>query len=105
VIVLVFRVLVSVRVSMSGAVDVEVLVRVEDDFEVATEGIGDTAQRLETRHMIAAFQAADHRFGHAQARREVPLRFTRVLAQLDEFPGALRRKQCAVVGATSGFES
>jgi hypothetical protein len=94
-----------VSVIVSGAVAVEVLARVEHDFEVTPEGIGDTAQRLETRHMIAAFQAADHRFGHAQARREVPLRFTRVLAQLEEFPGTLRRKHCAVVGATTGFES
>lgn len=57
-------VVMMVRMSMPGAVRMDVLVFVKDYFEFAAEGVGDTAQCSETWNMFSAFQPRDHGLGH-----------------------------------------
>jgi hypothetical protein len=59
--------------SMSGSVGMHMLVLVEDDFKVSSEGVGDTAERFQAGDMIAALQTRDHRLGHPQPRRQLLL--------------------------------
>ena len=72
----------GVRVRMAGAVGMGVFVLVKDDFEAPAKGLGDAAQGLEVRHVIAAFEARDHRLGHAEPLRQLALRLAISGAQL-----------------------
>src|SRR5438477_6172086 len=87
----------AVRMRMAGAVGVHMFVLVEHDFELAPERLGDAAQGLEARHVVAAFEARDHRLGHAEPRRQLLLRLAGLAAQLQQFGGALPRNRRAVV--------
>src|SRR5580700_9622461 len=87
----------AVRVGVAGAVGMPMLGLVENDFELATEGLGDAAQGLQARHMVAAFEPRDHRFGHAEPRRQRLLRLPGLAAQLEQLAGALPRDRRAVV--------
>jgi hypothetical protein len=46
-------------VRMSGSVGVHVLMLVEDDLEVTSEGSGDGAERLQTGNAIAPLRARE----------------------------------------------
>src|SRR5258707_15034689 len=74
---------------MAGAVGMHMLVLVEHDLQLAAEYLGDAAQGLEARHMIAALQPRDHRLGHAEPRRQLLLRLAGLPAQFEELAGAL----------------
>src|SRR2546428_7315203 len=87
----------AVRMGMAGAVLVLMLVLVEHDFELAAEGFGDAAQGLQARHVIAAFEARDHRFGHAEPRRQLFLRLPGLAAQLEQPARALPGDRRTVV--------
>lgn len=93
----------AVRVRMAGAVGVAVLMLVKNDFEPPGEGVGDPAQGLEARHVIAALQARDHRLGHGEPLRQRSLRLAGAAAQLQELARALRGNRRAVVASKPGF--
>jgi len=82
---------------MSGAVGMQVFVLVEDDLEMSSEGVGNTAESFQAGNVIAALQARDHRLRHTQAQRQLFLRFAGMSAELDEPPGALGRERRTVV--------
>jgi hypothetical protein len=92
----------AVRVRMAGAVGMGVLMLVKDDFEPPAKHIGDPAQGLQARHVIAALEARDHRLGHGEPLRQRSLRFAGAAAQLQELARALRGDGCAIVGGLSG---
>jgi hypothetical protein len=87
----------AVRVRMAGAAGVTVLMLVKDDLEAPAKGVGDAAQGLQARNVIAAFEARDHRLGHAQPLRQLLLGLASAGAKLQQFLGALGGDRCAVV--------
>ena len=94
---LVFAVVMVVGMHVPCAVNMYVFVLVEDDFEVPAEGVGDTAERLQARDMIAAFQTRNHRLGHPEPSRQLLLRLAGNSPQLQQLPRALRGKRGAVI--------
>ena len=96
-IVAVVGVVVPVRMGMSRAVRVQVLVLVEDDVQMAPEGIGDAAQGLEAGHMLAALEPRDHRFRHAETFRQLFLRLARAGAQVEQAMSTARGDFGAVI--------
>ncbi len=71
---LVLGVVVAVPMPMSSTVGVHVFVLVEDDLKMASERLGNTAERFQAGDMVASLQARDHRFGHSQPRDQLFLR-------------------------------
>ena len=69
----------------------------ESSFEVPAEGVGDAAERLQARDMIAAFQTRNHRLGHPEPSRQLLLRLSGTSTQLQQLPGALRGERGAVI--------
>src|ERR1700730_4898037 len=98
-IVLVLRIVMTMGVHVPCAVGMRVLMLMEDDHEMSSEAVGDAAERLETRNVIAAFQTRDHRLGHAQPCCQLPLRLAGVGTQLEQLARTLRRQRGAVVAA------
>jgi hypothetical protein len=94
----VFGIVVAVRVRMTRAIGMDVLVLVKDDLEPAAESVGDPAQGLEAGHMLATLEPRDHRLGHAQALAELFLRFAGFAAQFEKVGGATGRDGIAAVG-------
>jgi hypothetical protein len=92
-VVLVIAVVMAVRMRMSGTVSMRMFVFVEHDLQPPAERRGDAAKSVETRNMIAALQARDHRLRHTQAQRQLFLRFAGMSAELDESPRALGRER------------
>jgi len=97
VIVLVLWVVMAMGMDVPCAVSMHVFVLVEDDFEVPAEGVGDTAERLQARDMIAAFQTRNHRLGHPEPSRQLLLRLSGNSTQLQQLPRTLRGKRGAVI--------
>ena len=54
----------AVRVRMPRPIGMQVLVFVKNDIEAPPKGVGDAAERLQARNMIAPLQTGDHRFRH-----------------------------------------
>lgn len=67
-------VVMTVRMPVPGAIGMHMLVLVEEDLEIAAEGVGNAAERPEARHVVAPLQPRNHRLGHAQPLRQVLLR-------------------------------
>jgi hypothetical protein len=88
----------AVGMRMAGAVGVDMLVFVKDDFEPPAKDVGDAAQGLEARDVIAALETRDHRLGHVQPLRQRSLRLTSAGAQLQQLSRTLGGDRCAVVG-------
>ena len=62
------------RVRVPGTIRVLMLVLVEHDLQALSKSIGDAAQSLDARHMIAALEARDHGLSHAKPFRNLLLR-------------------------------
>jgi len=75
------------------AVRVYVFVFMEVDFEVPAERVGDTAERFQAGDMIAAFQTRNHRLSHSKPSRQLLLRLTGMVTQLQQLLRALRSKR------------
>lgn len=84
---------------MPGAVGVDVLVFMKDDFEFAAEGVGDTAQRSQAWNMLSAFQPRDHGLGHAQFFGKFQLGFPLMGAKTKKRSGTLCGKGLRIVAA------
>ncbi len=82
---------------MAGAISMDVLMLVKDDCEAPSEGVRDSAECLQTRNVVAALQAADHRFRHPQAPGELFLGLARLGAQLQELARALRSEHRTLI--------
>lgn len=88
-----------VWMTVPRAVRVDVLVLMKDDFEFATEGVGDTAQCSQAWNMLSAFQPRDHGLGHAQFFGEFQLGFPLMGAKTKKRPGTLCSKSLRIVAA------
>jgi hypothetical protein len=97
VIVLVFRVVMSMGMHVPCAVSMYVFVLVKDDLEVPIKRIGDPTERLQAGNMIAAFQTRNHRFGHSELSRQLLLRLASMSTQLQQLPCAPCGQHSAVV--------
>jgi hypothetical protein len=96
-VVLVIAVVMAVRMRMSGTVSMRMFVFVEHDLQPPTERCGDAAKSVEAWNMIAALQPRDHRLRHAQAQRQLFLRFAGMGAELGKPSRALGSERRAVV--------
>lgn len=99
VVVLVLGIVMAVGMHVPGAVGMHVFVLMEDDLELPSEGVGDSAERFQAGDVIAALEARDHRLRHFQPHCQLFLRLAGIGAQFKELARALRGKPGAVVYA------
>ena len=66
---------VPVNVTMANAVGVLVFVLVKFDLQPAIEPARDASEGGEARHVRPGFKPANHRFRHAEPKRQLFLRF------------------------------
>jgi hypothetical protein len=85
----VLGIVMAVRVRMSCAIGMNVWVLVENDLEAPPKGVGDAAEGLQARNMIAPLQPGDHGLRHPQTRRQLLLRLAGMGAQLQKLPRAV----------------
>jgi hypothetical protein len=88
---------VAMRVGVPRTVLVHMLVLVEYDLQAPPKCIGDAAQGLYARDVIATFEARDHGLRHAQPLGKLLLGLARVSAKLQQPLCALRRKRLTIV--------
>jgi hypothetical protein len=101
---LVHRILMTMRMRMARAVDMQVFMLVKDDGKTPSKGICDTTQSPQARNVIATLQSRDHRLGHPQARSQLLLRLARMASQLQKLPRAVRGERPTLIQgwATTG---
>ena len=85
------------RVGVPRTVLVHMLVLVEYDLQAPPKCIGDAAQGLYARDVIATFEARDHGLRHAQPLGQLLLGLAGMSAKLQEPLRALRCKRIAIV--------
>ncbi|MGA8756685.1 MAG: hypothetical protein WB611_10190 [Stellaceae bacterium] len=87
----------TVRMRMSRPIGMAVLVLVKNNFEPPAKGVGNPAQGLQARHVIAALKPRDHRLGHAETLGQLTLGFTIARPQFQQLARAIGGNRRAVI--------
>jgi hypothetical protein len=87
----------TVRMRMPRPIGMAVLVLVKHNFEPPAKGVGNPAQGLQARHVIAALKPRNHRLGHAETLGQLTLGFTLARPQFQQLARAVGGNSHAVV--------